>query len=56
MNILGYNFIVSNNFAYIGIVYVDFYGDDLLKLIIGKNETVYSKCLADQVSRGCSLC
>ncbi len=56
MNILGYRFIVNNNYAYTGIVYVNFYGDDLVRMVLGKNTAVYAKCSTTKVSQGCTLC
>jgi hypothetical protein len=56
VNILGYDYITSNNFAYTGIVYVDFYGDQLLQRIVGRNTAVYSKCILTQTTQGCTLC
>jgi len=56
MNIMGYNFIVNNNYAYTGIVYTDFFGDDLLKRVVGINTAVYPKCTTTQVNQGCTLC
>jgi len=56
MNIMAYNYIVNNNHAYTGIVYTDFYGDDLLRRIVGRNAVTYNKCTPTQVSLGCSLC
>lgn len=44
VNILGYNHITNNNYAYTGIVYVDFYGDQLLQRILSRNTVIYSKC------------
>lgn len=56
MNIMSYNYIVGNNFAYTGIVYTSFIGDDLLKRVVGSNTAIYPKCSATQVSQGCTLC
>lgn len=56
MNIMGYNFIVNKNYAYTGIVYVNHYGDDLVRMVLGKNTAVYAKCTATRVSQGCTLC
>lgn len=56
MNIMGYNYIVSQGYTYTGIVYLDFYGDDLLTLIVGKNLATFAKCTTTQVSQGCALC
>ncbi len=50
MNIMGYNYIVSQNYAYTGIVFTDFYGDDLLKRIVGRNQATYAKCIATKVA------
>ncbi len=50
MNIMGYNYIVSQNYAYTGIVYTDFYGDDLLKRIVGRNQATYAKCATTKVA------
>jgi hypothetical protein len=41
----------------LGIVYTDFFGDDLLiKFISSNNGGKYLKCTATQVSQGCNLC
>ena len=56
VNILGYDRIVSQGYTYTGIVYTDFYGDDLLKMIVGKNQGNFPKCSVTQVSQGCTLC
>lgn len=39
-----------------GIVYTDFFGDDLLKSFITSNNGIYAKCTAAQNSHGCNLC
>ena len=56
MNILASNFITTNLYTYTGIVYVDFYGDDLAKMIIGIAAANYAKCTVLQVTQGCTLC
>lgn len=56
INILGLDYISNQNFAYTGIVYTDFYGDDLLRNILGRNTALYAKCSLTQVSQGCTLC
>ena len=56
INNLAYDYIVGQNFAYTGIVYTDFYGDDLLKRIIGRNSVTYPKCSTIKTSEGCTLC
>lgn len=56
MNIMGYNYIVSQNLAYTGIIYTDLYGDDLLKKVVGNNVATYAKCTLTQTSQGCTLC
>ncbi len=56
MNILASNFITTNLYTYTGIVYVDFYGDDLAKMIIEIAAANYAKCTVLQVSQGCTLC
>ncbi len=50
INILGYNYLNSQNFAYTGIIYVDFYGDTLIQKILGKNVALYGKCTTTQTS------
>jgi hypothetical protein len=56
VNTLAYNQINSNNFAYTGIVYTNFYGDDLLKLVLGRNTKIYAMCTTTQRNHGCALC
>jgi len=51
INILAYNRIVSQGYKYLGIVYTDFFGEDLLiKFISSNNGGKYLKCTALQVS------
>lgn len=57
INILAYNRIVSQGYTYLGIVYADFFGDDLLAKFISSNSGgKYLKCTSIQVSQGCNLC
>ena len=56
MNILGSNFTLTNNYTYTGILYVDFYGDDLARMIIGIGAANYAQCTDTQISQGCTLC
>lgn len=56
MNNMGYNYIVNKGYTYTGIVYTDFYGDDLMKMILGKNLVNFPKCTVTQVTQGCTLC
>lgn len=57
INILAYNRIVNQGYTFFGIVFADFYGDDLLKKFISSNNGgKYAKCTALLVSQGCSLC
>ena len=51
MTILSSDFITTNNHNYTGIVYVDFYGDDLLTMIHSKNNATYARCTATQVQK-----
>jgi len=56
INILSYNFIMGNNIKYLGIVFVDFYGDAFIKDLLGLNAKMFGKCTALQISRGCTCC
>lgn len=57
MNKMGYNLIVNQGYTYTGIVYTDFYGDDLLTRIVSRNlGGLYPKCTTTQVAQGCTLC
>jgi hypothetical protein len=56
MNIMGFKYIVNNGIKYTGIIYTDFYGDDLTKQVLGGNLAIYPKCTVTQVAQGCTLC
>ena len=50
INILGYDYINSQNFGYTGIIYTDFYGHDLVIMTMNKNLGTYAKCTLTQAS------
>ncbi len=56
MNLMAYRFIVNKNYAYTGIIYADLYGDDLVRMALGKNTAIYAKCSATLANQGCTLC
>ena len=56
INVLGYNYIISQNYSYIGIIYTDFYGDDLILLSINLNRAKFPSCNITLVNQGCTLC
>ncbi len=56
INVLGYNYINSQNYSYIGIIYTDFYGDDLILLSINLNQEKFPRCNITLISNGCTLC
>ena len=53
---MAYRRIINQGYIYLGIVYTDFFGDDLLIKFIASNNGVFAKCSALQVSQGCNLC
>lgn len=53
---MGYNYIVSQGFTFTRIIYTDFYGEDLLKMVVNKNTALYSICTTAQTDQGCTLC
>lgn len=56
INILGYNYITSQNYSFIGIIYTDFYGDDLILLSISLNQVKFPSCNITLINKGCTLC
>ncbi len=56
INKLAYNFISSNNYQYLGIIYTDFAGDDLIKKTIGLNSGKFVPCPPLLISKGCTYC
>jgi hypothetical protein len=56
INTLGYNYINGQGLTYMGIVFLDFYGTDLLTKIVGQNGALFAKCTSLQTSQGCTRC
>lgn len=56
INILAYDYITDNNFAYLGIIFLDFYGDTLIKDFIVLNDKLFGKCTPAQKFKGCTCC
>ena len=56
INILGYNFANSNNYDYLGIIFVDFPGDSLIQRTVEGNSNLFGKCNISQTERGCIVC
>ena len=56
INILAYNYIVNQNKDYVGILFTDFFGDDLIKKIILLNANLFGKCTSIQTTQGCTVC
>lgn len=56
INKLGYNYIVANGFSYVGIIFLDFVGDDLISSTIGLNSDLFAPCPLVQSEVGCMAC
>ena len=56
INTLGYNYYTSQGFTYLGIVFIDFFGDNLVSTAIGLNSQLFAPCSLPQISAGCLAC
>lgn len=56
INILGYNYIVNQNYKYLGIIFTDFAGDQLITKVIGVNTGKFAACPASLLTQGCTYC
>ena len=56
INILAYNYYNGNGFKYIGINFLDFFGDTLIESVIGLNSQLFGVCTTTQTDRGCTVC
>jgi 1-phosphatidylinositol phosphodiesterase len=56
INNLAADYIINNGFNYLGILFIDFYGDNLIQKAISLNQNLFGKCSAAQISSGCTCC
>jgi cysteine-rich repeat protein len=56
INILGFNYISSQNLNYLGIIFTDFVGDNLLQKAIGMNTGKFTPCPVPLPTQGCTYC
>ena len=49
INTLGYNYYTGNGFSYLGITFVDFFGDTLISSVIGLNSQLFAPCSNAQI-------
>lgn len=53
---MSYDYITGNNIKYVGIVFLDFYGNDFVRDILALNGKTFGKCTTLQTSQGCTCC
>ena len=56
INTLGYNYFTGNGLTYLGITFVDFFGDNLVSSVIGLNSQLFAPCTTAQIDVGCLAC
>lgn len=56
INILAYNYIVSQGFSYLGIVFTDFLGDAVLAKSVSLNTGKFTPCPTTLLTQGCTYC
>ncbi len=56
INKLAYSYIINNNLQFLGIVFTDFFGDDILKKGVSLNTGKFVKCPQVQLDHGCTYC
>ncbi len=56
INILGFNYINSNNLNYLGIIFTDFVGDALLQKVMSLNVGKFTPCPSSLLTQGCTFC
>ena len=56
INILGYNYYVNSGFSYLGITFVDFFGNDLVSSFLGLNNQQFGPCSTAMTDAGCLAC
>jgi hypothetical protein len=56
INILAHNYIMGNGYSYLGIIFIDFYGNQLIADFIALNNKLFGKCTATQKLQGCTCC
>ena len=56
INNLAFNYVISKNLTYIGVVFTDFIGDDVISKSIAFNTGKFVPCPIAQKTQGCSYC
>jgi hypothetical protein len=56
INILAYKRILSQGYTYLGIVFTDFIGDQVITKAISVNTGKFTPCPATYITQGCSYC
>lgn len=56
INNLAFNYVLNNNLTYMGVVFTDFIGDDVITRTINLNKGKFVPCPATQITQGCSYC
>ena len=53
---MGYNYIISQGFSYLGIVFTDFIGETVIAKSISLNTGKFTPCPAALLTQGCTYC
>lgn len=56
INILAYNYLIAQNYNYLGIIFTDFLGDDVLARGISLNTGKFTPCPLNLITQGCTYC
>lgn len=56
INILAYNYIVSQSYSFLGIVFTDFVGESIISKTISLNVGKFTPCPSTLLTQGCTYC